>query len=249
MGSSSGGGLGQQVGNLGDLNGDGLGEVALSSSSCRGDESCLWIAADLGASLAAAGTTALTTDDLDGVIQGEGGATLGTTIAAAGDVDGDGSSDVLLASRDDDLGSAEVWLFTGIAASGTWELGAVDATATWALSYAGEQAGTECAGGADVDGDGMDDVLIGEPGSSAGAANGGAMLLYLGGSSLQGTLGTGDAWAELYSTTAGARAGAAVALAADVNGDGLGDLVTGLPTLGAAGGATALWWGGARQGD
>jgi hypothetical protein len=77
------------------------------------------------------------------------------------------------------------------------------------------------AGMGDVDGDGLDDVLVGEPGYSNGA---GRVLLFKGRQSWPSVLLTADADAA-PAGSAGEGAGAAVGPAGDVNGDGLNDLL------------------------
>ena len=92
---------------------------------------------------------------------------------------------------------------------------------------AGDGAGGSVAGAGDVDGDGLDDLLIGAPGlAGAGVDAGGAYLIYGGGS---GTLGIAGADALFTAEAAGDRAGFSISRAGDVNGDGLGDVVIGAP--------------------
>lgn len=241
--------MGRAVVVLQDLDGDGVNEFAISSPTCSDNAGCVWISGSSDRQLSVESQVAMVTDDLDGLFGGSTAVGLGTTIRPAADLDGDGLEDVLITGRNDDIGAYGAWLFTGLGDPSTWTRTTDDATASWELTYSGEQLSTECDAGVDVDGDGHADVIIGEQGYEEGAASGGAALLYLGGADLRGRYTDGDAFATIYGATAGARAGAAVALGGDASGDGLGDIAVGLPMLGSPGGAVALWWGGPRVGE
>jgi len=87
----------------------------------------------------------------------------------------------------------------------------------------GAQFGGSVAGAGDVNGDGYADVLVGAPGLDWSGVGSGGAFLYLGSPN-----GLSPSWS--WFTTggqAGARAGASVAGAGDVNGDGYADIITG----------------------
>lgn len=247
LGTADASGLGRAVGPLGDLNGDGLEELGIASTACASDGGCVWIADTISVLLNTETQTVVTTDDLSGPVIGTMGEGLGSTLAEAGDLDGDGIPDLLLAGRNDDLGTYAAWFFSDFSNRSTWARTSETAAARWMLEYPGEQLTRECSAGSDVDGDGIDDVIVSEQVSSLGAPNGGAALLFLGGNEMQGTLDASDAWSALTSSESGARAGASVQLASDMSGDGLGDIMVGVPLLGGPGGYVAVWWGGPRQ--
>ncbi len=249
LGSVGGAWLGRSALPLGDLDGDGTRELAVAAPWCDAGPGCVWIESDAGRFIGTGTTESLTTDDLDALIRASDHIGFGTTIRHAGDIDGDGLADLLISSRDDDYGAYGAWLFTAFSTPDTWSRTTDDAVARWDLVYAGDQLSAECDAGSDVDGDGHADILIGEQGADLGAAMGGAALLYLGGPDLQGSYTDADAFASLISTTAGGRAGAAVAMAPDANGDGFADIAVGVPALGQPGGGVAVWWGGPRIGD
>ncbi|MCB9698674.1 MAG: FG-GAP repeat protein [Alphaproteobacteria bacterium] len=96
-------------------------------------------------------------------------------------------------------------------------------TATTTPTYA--SFGESVASAGDVNGDGYDDIIVGAPGYTDGQAEEGAAFLYLGSSTGPWTT---PSWTR-ESDTAGARFGASVAAAGDVNGDGYGDVVIGAP--------------------
>ncbi|HEY3352732.1 MAG TPA: integrin alpha, partial [Polyangia bacterium] len=140
---------------------------------------------------------------------------LGTSVAAAGDVNGDGYADVIVSAPyfqptafGADRGRVYVFLGgpAGLAATPAW-------TVTGDQDYA--RFGLVVAGAGDVNGDGFDDVIIGAPFYDHGAADTGRATVYLGSAA---GLGATPAW-TIYGDAAGALLGA-VAGAGDVNGDG-----------------------------
>jgi hypothetical protein len=85
-----------------------------------------------------------------------------TTVSGAGDLDGDGMSDFLLADmgyHDDYTG--RVWVYHGPVEG---PLAVDDAEEIWDGGGGGEQAGASVTAARDLNGDGLDDFLIGAPG-------------------------------------------------------------------------------------
>jgi hypothetical protein len=146
----------------------------------------------------------------------------GYAVAAAGDVTGDGADDWLVAARHDASrgnSAGAVYLVSGTK-RGTWSLADVDAKllgerspdeAGWAVSSAG-----------DVNGDGLDDVLMGAPRAEGGSYEGAAYLLL---GPFSGTVDLGSADAIVRGEHAVDWLGNAVAPAGDVDDDGLADIL------------------------
>src|SRR5207249_180283 len=142
-----------------------------------------------------------------------------TSVATAGDVNGDGYSDVIVGAPLYDNGQTDegrVFVFLG-SASGL----ATSAAWTAESNQASAQFGASVAAAGDVNGDGFGDVMIGAPFFDNGQADEGRVFLYLGSAS---GLATSPAWTA-ESNQANAQFGTSVATAGDVNGDGRADVI------------------------
>ncbi len=142
---------------------------------------------------------------------------LGSAIASAGDIDGDGFADVLIGSPGaspgglNSAGSAQV--FAGV--SGTM-IAQFDGLA------AGDGLGASLSSAGDLNGDGIAELILGAPTASpAGLTEAGSVYVH-----------DGATLALLYQfdgASAGAHLGRSVAGIGDVNGDGTGDFLIGAP--------------------
>ncbi len=165
-------------------------------------------------------------DDADATAAGLGsGDNLGQALCAGFDHDGDGTPDLLVgAYQADRMGAAagEAYLFEG-PVSGAW--GADGADATLLAEGDHHEAGCAVASPGDVDGDGLDDLLVGASGFDGSSSRRGAAYLLSG--PVRGVFHLVDGAARLVGESDGDRAGSAVAGAGDVDGDGLVDLLVG----------------------
>ena len=151
------------------------------------------------------------------VLAGQAGQRLGATVAAAGDVNGDGRIDLLAATDPRDaLGlptaAAQVRLYSG--ASGAL-------LSTFADGALGSGFGAALAALGDVTGDDVPDLAVGEPGHDGQGLDAGGVRIYSG--------STGKTWYHVLGPAAGAAFGTSVAFAGDLNADGLPDCSVGAP--------------------
>jgi FG-GAP repeat. len=151
------------------------------------------------------------------------GAQFGNSVASAGDVNGDGFSDVIVGARffdngETDEGRAFVYhgSATGLSTSANWTAESNQVNAYFGVSVA--SAG-------DVNGDGFSDVIVGAYGFSNGEAFEGAAFVYHGSAT---GLSTSANW-TVESNQGGAQFGYSVSWAGDVNGDGFSDVIVGAP--------------------
>lgn len=145
----------------------------------------------------------------------------GHSTANAGDVNGDGYSDVivgefLLNAGHADAGAAHIYL------GGASGLNAVPSWTTTGTHY-GEWFGYSVASAGDVNCDGFADVIVGAPNYSNGEGGEGGVFLYLG--SKNGTLDRYSWFGE--GNEMGSAYGASIAGVGDVNKDGYNDVVVG----------------------
>ena len=204
---------GDTVNTAGDVNGDGYSDVVVSASQYSNGENYegrvyLYLGSSSG--LASIATWSGESDQVSAFY---GGA------RTAGDVNGDGYSDVIIGATYYDNGQnneGRAYLYYG-SASGLATTAAWTGESDQASTYFGSGVGTA----GDINGDGYSDVIIGAPNYSNGESTEGRSYLYLGSSS---GLPTTANWTG-ESNQAGGAYGRRQASAGDVNGDGYSDVV------------------------
>ena len=156
----------------------------------------------------------------------------GQAVSGAGDVNADGIADLIVGAPGVDRAYVVFGTTQGFAAS--LDPTALDGSNGFVLSGpAGQNVGYAVSGGGDVNGDGIDDVIIGAPGPLNSFSSGAAYVLFgsaspfparLDVSSLDGTNGF-----AVSGLANGDGAGFSVGLTDDVNGDSFADLIIGAP--------------------
>ncbi len=209
-------GLGICVATAGDVNGDGRADVIVGAD--RYDNGVT----DEGAAFLFLGTATGLTPTPTWTAEGDQqGGDFARRVATAGDVNGDGYSDVIVGAQTFDYGFAEegrAFVYhgsaAGLASASGWSAGG-DQAGPW-FGYSVSPAG-------DVNGDGFSDVVVGAPLYDGGESNEGAAFGYLGSAS---GLGLTPAWTA-ERDQALAEFGGSVGTAGDVNGDGYSDVIVG----------------------
>jgi hypothetical protein len=151
----------------------------------------------------------------------QAGALFGTTVASAGDVDGDGFTDVLIGATQFDgevVNEGGAFLFRG----GPWGLSATPDLVLHPGNQTNANFGNAVRSAGDVNADGYGDVLIGEYSWSGTANSQGRAHLYLGGAA---GLSPTPAWTPADVARISAAFGNDPFGIGDVNGDGHADVV------------------------
>jgi len=198
--------MGYAVASLGDVNGDGIPDLLVGVPKKDVSEDL----PDVGSAYIFSGANGSFIRSLDPPAQGgaEANGRFGTAVANAGDVNGDGVSDILIGAP----GQGRAYVFNGAT-------GALIRTIPSPAAETLASFGSAVAGGRDVNGDGILDFVIGAP---LQGGLGGAAYVFNGanGTLLRTLRGGRQAFAKF---------GSSVALIPDVTGDGRPDIMVGAP--------------------
>ena len=222
---SPGARFGASIAGAGDVDGDGYADVVIGvPNRSRGGQTyngAAWVYAGSSSGLHA-------TDLWEFYVLNQSYAYFGTSVAGAGDVNGDGFADVIVGAPEWSDGQSDeggAWLFLGGdgRASGDYD----ETTADWhhETDQFDARYGAAVAGAGDVDGDGLADVLVGASSYTDTASGEGAAFLYLG--APPSPADEPDILVEGLSSAYAL--GTSVASVGDVNGDGFDDALAGLP--------------------
>ncbi|MBK7445971.1 MAG: FG-GAP repeat protein [Ignavibacteria bacterium] len=201
----------------GDVNGDGYSEVIVGAPNYDNGQT------DEGGVFVYHGSiTGLSSSPSWSKEINQASANFGWSVATAGDVNGDGYSDVIIGAPNYDSvqtneGRAYIYLgsASGLQSGFIWKFEVNQTDANFGYSVA-------CAG--DIDNDGYSDVIIGSPFYDGGLTDEGKVYLFNGGSAGLNMV-TAD-W-TYESNQDSAQIGFSVATAGDVNGDGASDVIIG----------------------
>lgn len=222
--------LGVSVAGAGDVNGDGYEDVIVGAPGYDAGQEYE------GAAFIFHGSAAglLGTDPSTAPTQLESNQThsdFGSTVAGAGDVNGDGFGDVIVGARSYDAGQTNegvAFVFLG-SARGVADGSPANAAAQLESNQAEAYFGDTVSGAGDVNGDGYADVIVSAFWYDAGQTNEGAAWVFHGSSAGIASGNPSTAAAQIESNQAQAsQYQLSVASAGDVNGDGYADVIVGL---------------------
>ncbi|MFW3145594.1 MAG: hypothetical protein ACMUIE_02135 [Thermoplasmatota archaeon] len=230
-GESSSDDSGFSVAGAGDVNGDGYDDFligAYGNDEGGGNAGQAYLV--LGKRTGWSSNTALSNVDAS-FIGEDAGDYAGYSIAGAGDLNGDGYDDIVVASPYDDDGgtsAGQVYIILGKPSGWTMNTDLSNADASFWGEDGGDVAGWSVSGAGDVNGDGFDDVLISALGDDDGGSNAGQTYLILGrpsGWKTDRDLSNSDA--SFWGEDANDSSGVSVSGTGDVNGDGYDDFLIG----------------------
>jgi len=228
----------------GDINGDGIDDIIVGAPAV--DTSNGTVANNQGESYVIFGTTdgfAAQFDlrDLDGsngfAISGDNaGDVSGLSVSAAGDINGDGIDDIIIGAIGVGIGGAAYVVYgndQGFAA--TLSLAAINGENGFVLRGLGsmDRTGQSVSGTGDVNGDGIDDIIVAapfaDPGGLSGAGTSYVIFGSAGGFPQDFNLATldGNNGFAIHGAGVSDQSGFDVSAAGDVNGDGFDDVIIG----------------------
>jgi FG-GAP repeat len=182
--------------------------------------------------------------------------TFGAAVSQAGDFNGDGTDDFVVAAPEANSGAGAIYVIFGqIDGFGSsFDLSTLNGTNAFKITgeSAGDHAGFSVRGAGDFNNDGFDDLIVGAPDADGSGADNGVAYLVFGGPS--GTYGRtlslgidpGGGVVRFVGVNAGDHLGFSVGGAGEVNGDAYDDLILGAPSAGSKDeGTTFVIFGGA----
>ena len=236
---------GRSVSKAGDVNGDGIDDLIIGASGADpGNNS------SAGSSYVVFGSSSglpnpLTLSSLNGsngfringIAAGDGS---GRSVSAAGDINGDGINDIIIGATfaapndNSSAGSSYVVFGSDNVFNNTLELSSLDGSNGFTINgvAANDQSGISVSAAGDVNGDGIDDVIIGAYGTDVGGSNTGSGVVVFGSdngfsSSIDLSDINGNNGFTINGVDTGDRLGDSVSAAGDINGDGTDDVIIG----------------------
>lgn len=245
QGSSAADQLGWSVSDAGDVNGDGLSDLLIGAvtanmngTSSGGAYVIFGKTGNSGATINVSAMTA-TNSTLGFVVSGSAASDqLGYAVNTAGDVNGDGLSDLIMAGQLADgsgTDAGKFYVIFGKTSNTGINVAALTAsTNTFGFVINGSSSGDfayNVSSAGDLNGDGLDDLILGAPGADGSGANIGKAYVVFGKTdgtpvdvSALSAAGNTQGFV-IFGSNANGQIGRSVSAAGDLNGDGLADLI------------------------
>lgn len=241
--------LGRSVAGAGDINGDGSDDLIIGAA-LAGSEGAYAGAAYIifGQPQGQLWSPTFDPSGLDGnngfVIVGQVQFdNLGWSVAAAGDINGDGVGDIIVGApladpNGSESGATYVVFGSDQGFASAVEVAGLNGTNGFAIhgAAAGDRSGESVSAAGDINGDGVDDLIIGAPGADPHGDASGASYVVFGkpqGQAWQGTLAlatlNGTNGFRINGVSSGDQSGTSVSVAGDINVDGRVDFLVGAP--------------------
>ena len=244
---------GASVSGAGDINGDGLDDIIVGAFFADPNDN------DSGASYVVFGKNDGSVVELSAIANGDNdsgfvlnGGTIfdlsGRSVSGAGDINGDGLDDILIGApfaAPNDFNSGASYVVFGKSDGNVVELsdiangdsgfvlnGISGGIHVEGLLFEGDESGSSVSGAGDVNGDGLDDIIIGAPHADPNGTDSGASYVVFG--KIDGNVvelsnienGDGGGFA-INGVDINDQSGGSVSGAGDINGDGLDDIIIG----------------------
>lgn len=239
---------GASVSGAGDVNGDGIDDLIIGAPYTANGTGYVVFGSDQGwdATFALSDLTGTNGFRIDGANVAD---TLGQSVSGAGDINGDGIDDLLIGATlagttGAYAGAAYVVFGSTSSLVHPLDISTLDGSNGFAIVGVsdGDSAGFSVSAAGDVNGDTIDDLIVGAPGADPnGSASGASYVVFgkqiwtspLNLSSLNGTNGF-----ALQGAGAGDESGTSVSGAGDIDNDGFDDLLIGAPLADPSGNAS-----------